>query len=390
MGNDLEKELLKAKMEIQKEIIKNSSKKPVRAKRNFKTIKPQKRIAKSADELRSKDKAKVSVVDPRLIKTPLDIFFYNYDFTKDNAESTPYVKFLSLLFSQKYKEAKKSLEFIPSGEEKSFDTFFLTFFSSPKLAVQTLAQHGPTMGKYRDLATFMLMAYLAKDLNLVLKVSEQMVLSNTDMELKFLNSINSYILKDDVIDIIPSIVASLRKFPKSKMLNNAIGYVNLKKGDLSAAKDYFNKAKPFKCSCANLEEIETSEGSQNYFCPKILYIRIRKMMDIGEVETAKEMYKSFVIDHPYKFLSYYYIYGVNDDNDEILLKFSPRAKFYYKTRLLATVILKSMKLVDSYKEALCKKINVKKDDIKEEIDIDMYEYFYQILGGLYCNFFIKE
>jgi hypothetical protein len=203
------------------------------------------------------------------------------------------------------------------------------------------------------------------------------------MELRFLNSVTEFFTKKDTIDIIPSIVISLRKFPKSPMLNNIIGYVNMKKGDFLTAKDYFLKANSFVCALANLEEMDERKDTDESICPKILYLRIKKLVDMGEIDTAKSMFGNFKFDHPYKFLAYYYIYGSQEDNDAILSKFSVNAKFYFKTRLLASVTLKSLKLINSYKEALAKKFNIN-DPIRVELDIDSYEFLYQVLGGLYC------
>jgi hypothetical protein len=390
--NDLEKDLLKIKMELQSELIKKRGKnpskiQPVKKKDNVKIKLSKKKINNiSAKELGAKVKKEEYAIDTRLIKTPLDVLFYNYDF-KIDSESTPYLKFLSFLFSQDHDQAKKMLEFLPEEEEKVFNEFIVNFFISFQDGIRVFKEKNLSMGKYKDLVAFMVMAYAVGDFKLILEVSEKFALYNNSLELRFLNSINSYILKNDVIEIIPDVIISLRKFPKSYMLNNIVGYVNFKKGDPYVAKDYFLKSKSFLCSYANLEESEYNniENNQEFLCPKILYLRIRRMLDLGEIETAKSMIKNFKFEHPYKFLSYFYLYGSEKDNDEKLLKYMPRAKFYFKSRLLANIELKSMKLVDAYRQALSEKLSLEKKEIKVEIDIDTYEFFYQILGGIYCK-----
>ncbi len=389
--NDLEKELLKAKLEIQRELIKKKGRSNFKSDNKIPSL--HKKTTKSIDELRNSDrssKKSIKKVDVRLIKTPLDLFLYNYDFEsllKCDDSSTPYLKFLNFLLLKKYKEAKSILDILPQTEEKSFDEFCLIFFSKPSLAIQVLAQKSGDLGKYKDIATFMIMAYLVKDFNLVKKLSEQISTSFLPTELKFLASLHSYLTKDNTMEIIPSVVVSLRKLQKNKMLNNLIGYVNLKKGDFEAAKAYFTKSIPFTCSCANLEEMNKDQEIKNCFCPKILYLRIKKMISSSNFEAAKKMFENFSFEHPYKFLSYYLIYGSNESNDSALLKFLPVAKFYFKTRLLAVVNLKSLSVIDSYRKALSEKLNLSaQNDIRVEIDVDNYEFFYQLLGGMYCAF----
>ncbi len=386
MADDLEKEFLKAKLEIQNELIKKRGGNSSTHKTSVKRI-SKKSSTKSLKELRAfEGRKKQSNIDIRLIKTPLDLFFYNYSIdllTKAKDETTPFLDFVISLVNKNFKESERILQFLPEGEEKAFDEFLVKFFSDQKVAIQSLAQQASKLGKYKDLATFMVMAYAVKDLELVRKVAQQMLISNSSMELRFLNSVIEYFTKNDVIEIIPSIVISLRKFPKSPMLNNIIGYVNLKKGDPITAKDYFSKAAPFICAVANLEEMDESNNSDSSICPKILYLRIKKLVDVGEVDTAKSMLSNFTFDHPYKFLAHYYVYGPQEENDKILSKFSPKAKFYFKSRLLATAVLKSLKPLNSYKEALTKKYNIK-GPIRVELDIDTYEFLYQLLGGIYC------